>query len=719
MASKLSQHVPGEVLVKLKNGQSMEDFAAEFGAEVLEKIEMPPQMAASFNGQLLRLQLPGWLSTPQAIVMMEKDARVEYAASNDILQRCEGPNVPNDLDPRLWGMNNTGQDNGTADADIDAPEAWAVTTGSRENGPVIAVIDTGIDYNHTELKNNVWTNPGEIAGDGIDNDNNGVVDDVHGYNAITGTGDPMDDHGHGTHCSGTIAGEGNNENGVVGVNWGARVMGVKFLNANGGGTLADAVKAIAYATKMGARITSNSWGGGGFNEALRDAIAASPALHIYAAGNSSSNNDARPAYPASYDLPNIVAVAAHDRNDNPARFTNYGATSVDLAAPGVDIYSTLPGERYDSWSGTSMATPHVSGVAGLIATLYPDSTNDQIKSRLMNGAVPMASMAGKTVTGGRLNAANSVENDSVAPAGPNDLLAENVTTRSATVRWTATGDDGWCGPASSYTLVYSDKPIVDGTPGEGQVGFDQATRIPTGPAGATGTIEAATLNLLPDGKKRKLYVALKVQDNVGNKSEMKTAEFEVPNSRVVFRDNMDTDRNWTPEGTWGLKEIEGRGKVWTDSPEGKYGPDLNISLTSKRQLDLSRITSPVLMLDAAFDLENRDDNVFVEVSEDGQTWAEVGRFNGKSDWATRLVDLSAFDGKKVSLRFRLQTDKSVQKDGIMIDNLVVAGDPKQTPPPPPPPPEPPTPPTPPEPPTPPTPPEPPTPPTPPEPPTPP
>jgi subtilisin family serine protease len=257
------------------------------------------------------------------------------------------------------------------------------------------------------LANNIWTNPGEIAGDGIDNDGNGYVDDIHGYDFVNNDADPMDDNSHGTHVAGTIAAEGNNGTGVAGVNWSAQIMPLKFLDAGGWGDTFGAIQAVEYATMMGAKLTSNSWGGGGYSQALYDAIAAAGdagQLFVAAAGNSSSDNDTYPEYPASYDLDNIIAVAATDNNDQLAWFSNYGAASVDLGAPGVDIYSTFPGNSYGTLSGTAMATPHVSGVAALLWAQNPDMTPEQVKNRILASADPIPALEGHTVSGGRLNA---------------------------------------------------------------------------------------------------------------------------------------------------------------------------------------------------------------------------------------------------------------------------------------------------------------------------
>ncbi|HDZ44671.1 MAG TPA: LEPR-XLL domain-containing protein [Phycisphaerae bacterium] len=316
----------------------------------------------------------------------------------------------------LWGLNNTGQTGGLADADIDAPEAWDLTTGSAD--VVIAIVDTGIDYTHPDLAANMWVNPGEIAGDGIDNDGNGYIDDIYGYDFINGDSDPYDDHSHGTHVAGTIGAVGNDAAGVAGVNWTTKLMAMKFLSAGGYGSTAGAIQAINYVTMMrrdfGINViaTNNSWGGGGYSSALADAISSADqagVLFIAAAGNSGSNNDVGSHYPSNYAYDNVIAVAATDHNDNLAYFSSYGATTVDLGAPGVSIYSTVPGNSYSWYSGTSMATPHVAGVAGLLAAMNPQATAAEIKAAILDGADPISSLTGRTVTGARLNAYASLQ----------------------------------------------------------------------------------------------------------------------------------------------------------------------------------------------------------------------------------------------------------------------------------------------------------------------
>ena len=367
------------------------------------------------------------LSVEEAIATYSEDPAIEYIEPNYVVSIENLPNDPSFNE--LWGLNNTGQTGGVDNADIDAPEAWDIETGS---DVVIGVIDTGIDYTHPDLDDNVWVNPGEIPNNGIDDDDNGYIDDYHGYDFVNNDGDPFDDEGHGTHVSGTIAAEGNNGVGVTGVNWNAQIMGLKFLDAFGFGDTFGAIQAIEYATMMGADLTNNSWGGGGFSQALEDAIAASGEqgqLFIAAAGNESSDTDVFAHYPSSYDLDNIISIAATTDSDLLAGFSNYGATSVDLGAPGQDILSTTPDNTYSSFSGTSMATPHVAGVVSLLLSQFPSLSHQEVKERILGTSDPIAALEGITVTGGRLNALNALladEAGAIEGSKWNDLDLDGV-----------------------------------------------------------------------------------------------------------------------------------------------------------------------------------------------------------------------------------------------------------------------------------------------------
>lgn len=342
----------------------------------------------------------------------------------------------------LWGLRNTGQSGGTAGVDVNAVPAWALTTGSPT--VVVGVVDTGIRYTHQDLAGSMWTNPGEVAGNGIDDDSNGYVDDVHGINGITGSGNPMDDNNHGSHCAGTIAATGNDAGQHVGVAYNVKLMGLKFLSASGSGQTSDAIRCIDYGVAKGAHILSNSWGGGPYSQALRDSIAAANAagvLFVAAAGNSASNNDTTANYPSNYDPANVVAVAAVDRTGALASFSSYGASTVDLGAPGVDILSSTATSNtsYDWFDGTSMATPHVAGVAALIKSRFPAATATEIKTRLLASTRPLASLTARTVTGGiaDAHAALTIAADGVlevrVAAASNPLRAGTTTAFYVTV----------------------------------------------------------------------------------------------------------------------------------------------------------------------------------------------------------------------------------------------------------------------------------------------
>ncbi len=423
----VGDHEPGEIIVRTKPGYSLKNensVAQDFGAKVLFEFDSNiNNIYKNDAGDFLHLKLPHGVSTEEAMAAMAADERVEFAVPNHSYPLPEyevgetfapgsasDPSKPNDpMFDKLYGLHNTGQTGGKVDADMDVPEAWTIHTGHNQaqGGPLVAIIDTGIDYNHPDLKANLWTNPNETK-NGRDDDGNGVADDIHGYNAFDNNGDPFDRQGHGTHVAGTIGAVGNNGEGVVGVSQNANLLAVKIFG-DSGTTAAAIIRGIQYSTKAGARITNNSWGGGAYNEGIKQAFAESPAMHFLSAGNNGRNNDTYDRFPGDYNLPNFIRVAATDHNDELARFSNWAPTTVELAAPGVNTLSTVPGGGYASKSGTSMATPHAAGAAALIVSAYPEITNEQLKERLLGGVEQQPSLQGKTITGGRLNVYNSIQ----------------------------------------------------------------------------------------------------------------------------------------------------------------------------------------------------------------------------------------------------------------------------------------------------------------------
>jgi subtilisin family serine protease len=504
--SQTTDHSPDRVIVKFRKG-----------ADALSIQSLKKDMRASVHRQYRLVKgLQVWrlsgVSVEQIIEQYKNDPSIEYIEPDYLVKAFD--TTPNDpYFSELWGMHNTGQTGGTADADIDAPAAWDIETGT---DVLIGVIDTGVDYNHVDLAENIWINPGEIPNNNQDDDGNGYIDDIRGWDFVNNDNDPYDDYGHGTHCSGTIAGVGNNGIGVVGVNWHAKILPIKFLDAWGSGTTSDAIAAVEYATRMGVRLTSNSWGGGGYSQGLYDAIEAardSNQLFIAAAGNDYNDNDIWPTYPCSYDLENIISVAATDHNDLKAPFSNWGATTVDLGAPGVNIFSTTPGNSYESHDGTSMATPHVAGVAGLIWAYVPGLTALQVKNTIMVSTDTITSMENITVTGGRLNVYKALliaEPDSIPPADILDLAVAETASNWVILSWTASGDDENSGKAAKYDIRYSSSPIDNDN-------FDAATK-------ATVTIVPKEAGMEESYKVKGLevlttyYFAIKVIDEQGNTS---------------------------------------------------------------------------------------------------------------------------------------------------------------------------------------------------------
>jgi subtilisin family serine protease len=530
---------PSVVLVRFRPGSAPEAGLA--GASVGGPVALVPG--------LYEVRLSPGVSVAQALAAYRADPRVLTAEPDYRLGVSWTPNDPSF--PQQWGLRNTGQSGGTPGADVHAAGAWNVTTGTRRT--VVAVMDSGIDYTHPDLYQNVWLNDAEIPpsrranlrdvdGDRVitfrdlndpvnrgpfkitDLNGNGYIDagdvlkpmakdssgrdtgaggwadgvsedgdtahkdDLVGWNFSSNTNNPFDDFGHGTHVAGTIGAMGNNGVGVAGVDWRVQLMPVKFFNASGWGTIDQFIAGLSYAVAHGARLSNNSWTVAGFSQSLYDALASARArghVAVCAAGNNTNNDDTTPVYPASFGLDNIVSVAATDRNDHLASFSNYGAKNVDLAAPGVDVLSTLPGKAYGLRSGTSMATPYVTGVLALVWGLRPEWGYRQVIAQVLSTTDPLSSLAGKVATGGRLDASAAVRVPPRSPTGPASVASAAVAPG---------GTSGVVAPASAASVAEAGAPAVAGADvvralGEGRGLGDEAPPVhPAAPPDMKGSV---------------------------------------------------------------------------------------------------------------------------------------------------------------------------------------------------------------------------------------
>ena len=602
---------------------------------------------------------------------------VEYVEANTIVSAVSLPNDPKFS--KLYGMHNTGQSGGSADADIDAPEAWKTSTGS--HSVLVGVIDSGVNYLHPDLQANYWRNPGETGLDaqgknkntnGIDDDGNGFIDDWRGWDFANGDNDPMDDNSymHGTHCAGTIGAVGNNGRGVAGVNWNVSIVGLKFLGQSGSGALADAIKAVEYATNLGVNITNNSWGGGGYSQVMAAALSAAEAksiLFVAAAGNSAVDNDADPHYPSSYPHASVIAVAATDHGDRLAGFSNYGRGTVDIAAPGVDIVSTGRGSEYHVLSGTSMATPHVVGAAALIEAVFPGISYVEMRRRLLSGAERNSGLQGKVATAARLNVARSIELDLIKPAAVSEVEVIGAERNSVTLRWKDSGDDGADGSAGSYQIRYANAPI-------GSEEDWQAAKVPeldytTGAGFLEGTISNLAFNY-------KGYACVRAVDNVGNISDVGVnVPIAVSEIKVLYQNDASTLAGVSVESPWNVETMaEGR-LVFSDSPRESYKDNTSASLTLPSfALGTSALS---LVYTTAFAIEKGYDFGFVELSRNnGATWVKVDQVSDSKGWHKRVINLEPYIGAEdqFQLRFRFSSDYMITGEGWWVDSLALLGD---------------------------------------------
>jgi subtilisin family serine protease len=486
------EFVPGEILVRYRSEVVAKRQQRASSALKVEGRTIPFQVERFEGSDLvtgLRMARVAAADTLTAIAALAEQSDVLYAEPNYIMHADVTPNDPRFISGELYGLNKIG-----------APTAWNTTTGS--NSIVVGIIDEGIEITHPDLQANIWTNPapGSIPG---------ITGDLHGYDFVNNSGTiPPGDHG--THTSGTVGAVGNNNVGVVGVNWQVKLMSLKFLGG-GGGSDSDAVRAYSYAKQMrdlwvssggtqgaNVRVLNNSYGGSGFSQASLDAILAlnqSGILFVASEGNDGIDSDVQPHFPSGYDAPNVISLAATDSNDALAGFSNFGAQTATMSAPGVSILSTITtstnaANPYQFFSGTSMAAPHVAGAAALLLAQNPNLSVQQLKSLLIFNGDPAASLNGKTLTGRRLNIANSMqtltENDVTPPGTVTSFSVTSLSGRTANLGWTASGDDGAVGTASLYQLSFVDSftgasiPLKSVVPPASGTGQTISVKVPYG-----------------------------------------------------------------------------------------------------------------------------------------------------------------------------------------------------------------------------------------------
>lgn len=454
------EYVPGEVIVKLKGKAKTQASQAFIGKAVSEK---SMSLKGSWSGlNMHHFGLKAGKKVSDAIAELSNDPDVLYVEPNYIVRRQsvgqEGEPVAMSTVYEASAVSSSSAYSQTS-APIQLSEGWSAASSTNLTPPVVAVIDTGVDYTHSVFVNSgaIWSNPNESV-NGIDDDGNGYVDDVRGWNFVANSNDPLDDDNHGTHVAGIILGATQDITVTPIAQAKIKIMPLKFLDSTGAGTTSDAIKAIYYAVNNGAKVLNNSWGGGGYSAALLEAIAYAYDSHtvfVAAAGNSAANNDQSPTYPANYTVPNLISIAATNDIDNLASFSNYGAQSVHMGSPGVSIWSTLPNNTYGRFSGTSMATPFVSGVAALMVREAPNMNGYQLKNLIFDGAITVSSLSTKTITRARLNVYNAVTSAKDATVDSSQPTYSATDTRSPASEEVSQGAGG-CGLVAKTVMDMSD-----------------------------------------------------------------------------------------------------------------------------------------------------------------------------------------------------------------------------------------------------------------------
>ena len=645
------EYAPGQLIVKFKDSN-----------KAIRPLNSVTKKSFRASGAEL-LEFDSIIDLEKMIKALNNNPDVDYVKYNNVYRLSVVPNDTSFSD--LYGMEK-----------ISAPLAWEQTRGTRS--VLVGVIDTGIDYNHPDIEANYWSNPGETgldadgndkATNGIDDDENGYVDDHRGWDFINGDNDPMDGNDHGTHCAGTIGAVGDNGEGVVGVNWEVSLVGLKIFSDDGRATEDAIIEAIEYSTSIGVDMTNNSWGGGGFSEPMVSAIHEANEkgiLFVAAAGNSSANNDTGIFYPANYEVDNIISVAATDQGDRLARFSNYGVEKVHVGAPGVDIYSTRPNGRYQSFSGTSMAAPHAVGLAALIKARFPEASAQEIKNRLVYLGDKVEALADRTISGKRINAYASLEIDEVPPASVTGLSVDRALIDSVSISLNKTGDDGLEGEAVRYDVRISNEPITT------ESAWEKASPAPLRKLASTDEsrlrFDVVGLDLNFNG-----FIVVKAMDSTSNYSVLsENLEVATLRTEIFYENKAETLDDFEVRGDWGLQTLDGEVFI-SDSPNKTYENDANNQLILK-SLSVDHGKTTILSLKAKYALESRYDYVHIELQKDGQgAWEELEVLNGVKDWHRMYVDLTdAIAGASTyQIRLRMTSDQSVVLDGMLIDELSI------------------------------------------------
>lgn len=674
-------HVPGQMIIKFKS-----NFKATASNTKLQDHDLKIQNRFSTTGAIfVQSTHANSFSTYDTQILAQEIAswdEVEYVEANTIIRLKRTPQDPSFA--KSWNLHNDGQTGGTPGMDIKALEAWDINTGSKQIK--VAVIDTGVQYDHPDLKGNIWTNPGESGIDakgndktknGSDDDGNGFIDDIHGWNFVDNNNDPMDKNGHGTHCAGVI-GAVSNQIGIVGVNWNVSIVPIRFMDPDGNGELKTAILSIEYATKLGVDIMSNSWGSSTNSPTMGDAIKKASdkgILFIAASGNDTEDTDKEPSFPANYTSPNVISVAAIDHNGNLADFSNFGLKSVHLAAPGSDIYSTWKSSSYKVESGTSMATPHVAGLAALMLA-QRKRPMAEIKSKLLSSVTPLPSLAGKTVSGGMINAYKALS-DSVDPnPDPNSnpkplpgaqlIQVDQVGNDWALVHWQPKNLN------TNLEIKISPRPL------------DTEEEWTSGQQVAYAMISGGQAKLAGLPKSFNGYVSLRVKNTQGDLSPL-----GVETELKLLSDEETSDIG---DGKQVLDRYDGKSLkgIHAESPWGisggqksfySYNPDRTNSSYASSSLTLSPLSTQKTHSMSFFTwyLMDSGDYGSVDLSYDAWNWYPLTYFEGQSkDWETIKLDLKPYLPDNISstslyIRFQMHSDSGSSFNRFALDEITIFG----------------------------------------------